>query len=99
MNQFQNCFKNVFSYYYFKVALLFCVIITTPVHGDGEHNNVPKTRIALVNLDSGFTIRTITDKSNHEVILTTPTSYRESYLFECNASYPVEWNYFGEGVS
>lgn len=59
---------------------------------------VPSARIAIRNLDTFASIRTVTEKSNHEVVLTSAPRPGSAYVLECNASYPVGWSYLGEGV-
>jgi len=79
-----------------SVLLSLCLVpasVSQPV----QIVELPFARISLFNLESG-PVRTITEKVNQEVVLTVPTRHQEAYYFECNASYPVEWNYIGEGV-
>jgi hypothetical protein len=87
---------------FYSLALLVPVGKCIQVHqasSSPSSPELPTARIALVNLETG-PIRTITDKVNQEVVLTVPiVRLGEAYLFECNASYPVEWNYIGEGVT
>lgn len=95
-SNFRNVLETTTVFWFYVILVLLSGTVNTI---EGEQLPPPSARIVLINSDSGRAVRGVTDKVNHEVILTVPTAYRQAYLFECNASYPVEWNYFGEGVS
>jgi len=79
------------------IEVLSLVVLCFTISVEPVSHSVPSARITLQSLETGH-IRTITNTVNHEVVLTVPTKYFEAYSFECNASYPVEWNYIGDGV-
>lgn len=58
----------------------------------------PTGRVSLFSFERGH-LRTITEGVDSEVVLTAPPRYFEAYLFECNATFPVQWAYIGEAVS
>ena len=57
----------------------------------------PTTRVYLFSLERG-PLLTISETPNSDVVLTKPPGYFEAYMFECNATFPIQWTYGGEAV-
>lgn len=58
----------------------------------------PTGRVSLFSFERGH-LRSLTEGVNTEVVLSASPRYFEAYLFECNATFPVQWAYIGEAVS
>jgi len=88
-----------------SLIVLFCVFVGRVSssqyddYGSGYGKNMyPKTRVTLFSTRRGH-LRTVEDRVNRELVLALTPRHFEAYWFECNASYPVQWTYVGEGVS